>query len=345
MKKLARPLILLILGALTILLLVRLGDLEISLETLGQLEWRYLSLAIAIHYSGFLVRGLRWRILLAGLGHRLSYIYTTALLMAGWFVSALVPARLGDVARAAMLRRDYHISLAQGFASIATERALDILAILCLAFITALWALPGQTPPWVWQTIGGGALFLIVILTVLLTSPRLEPWLRERFSWPVYQKLVGFGFEFVHSIRQLGQKPGRLLLLTGQSLYIWLCDIFLMYFIILSFGETITLSIAAFTSMIVDLAAAVPIIPGAIGQFEGAGLAILSLFEISPQRSSPIILLNRFISFWTFIIVSGLITYLFGFAQALNSESLGPRGLSGTDKRATSREDTGRGLS
>ncbi len=34
------------------------------------------------------------------------------------------------------------------------------------------------------------------------------------------------------------------------------------------------------------------------------------------------ILLNRFVSFWTFILVSGAVTYLFGFSQALNPDKL-----------------------
>lgn len=322
MKRLTRLLVLVILGLLTILLLLRLGNIDISVETLRRIDPIYLTVAIAIHYSGFLVRGLRWQTLLAGLGHRLSYVYTTALLMAGWFVSALLPARLGDVARAAMLRRDHQISLASGFASIATERALDILAILCLAIIAALWALPGRTPVWVWQTIAGGAVFFFIALIVLLAMPKLEVWLINLFPWPLYKKLVGFGFNLLENIRQLGQKPGLLLVVVGQSFYIWLCDVFLMYFVFRSIGEMPLFSVSAFASMVVDLAAAVPIIPGAIGQVEGTAVGILSLFDISPQQSSLMIIINRFISFWTFIIVSGIMTYLFGFAQTLKTEAL-----------------------
>lgn len=322
MKRLARLLTILILGLLTILLLFRLGNIDISIETLRHIDPIYLTAAIAIHYSGFLVRGLRWRRLLSGLGYRLSYIYTTALLMAGWFVSALLPARLGDVARVAMLRRDHQISLAPGFASIATERALDILAILCLAITAALWALPGRIPLWIWQTIGGSAVFFFIALVILLTIPKVEVWLINLFPWPLYQKLAGFGFDLLGSIRQLGQKPGLLLVVVGQSLYIWSCDVFLMYFVFRSIGEIPLFSVSAFASMVVDLVAAVPIIPGAIGQVEGTALGILSLFDISPQQSSLMIIINRFISFWTFIIVSGIMTYLFGFAQTLKPEGL-----------------------
>jgi uncharacterized membrane protein YbhN (UPF0104 family) len=322
MNKLKRPLIIVILGLLTVLLLVRLARIDISLETLRRLNLNYLLLATVIHYSGFLVRGLRWQALLAGLGHRLSYRYTTALLLAGWFVSALLPARLGDVARAAMLRRDHQISLAAGFASIATERAFDIVAILVLAVLAAGWALPGRVPVWVWQVIGGGAGLLMVAFFMLLLVPRLEGPLRRLFPWTLYQRAVGFGFELLGRIRQLGQRPILLLIVIAESLYIWLCDVGLMYFIFLSIGAQVVPGMVAFTSMMVDLAAAVPIIPGAVGQFEGAAIGVLSLFAMPVEQSSFMVLLNRFISFWTFIVVSGIITYWFGFAQLLNVETI-----------------------
>jgi hypothetical protein len=322
MKRLTRPLILIVLGFLTILLLLRLGDIDISMATLRQINPAYMLVAIVIHYSGFVMRGWRWQKLLAGLGHRLGYPYTTALLMSGWFVSALVPARLGDVARAYMLRRDHNVAMSQGLASIATERALDILAILTLALVAATWALAGRTPPWIWQTIAGGSIFFGLAAVVLLVTPQLETWFLNLLPWTLYQKLARFGFDMLVSIRRLGQNPTLLLTVAGQSLYIWLCDVFLMYFVFLSIGATAPLSVSAFTSMTVDLAAAVPIIPGALGQVEGTALGVLSIFDIGTQQSSLMILLNRFVSFWSFILVSGAITYFFGFSQALQPEQL-----------------------
>ena len=46
-----------ILGILTLLALVRLGNIDISLDTLRRIQPGYLAVAIAVHYSGFAVRG------------------------------------------------------------------------------------------------------------------------------------------------------------------------------------------------------------------------------------------------------------------------------------------------
>ena len=317
MSRLSRPLIILTLGLLTILVLLRFTQIDLSWEILGQLTPGYLLPAVLIHYSGFAVRGWRWRRLLGGLGYSVGFGYATLLLLAGWFVSALLPARLGDAARVAMLRRDHQISVSDGIASIISERTLDMGVILGLATLTALWVLPDRTPPWVWQSIAGGALGLLVVGAGLALSPRLEGWLRGRLTWPPLSRLIEFGFTFLAGIRRLARNPRLLLLTLGESVYIWLCDILLMYLVFLSLRADIALSVAAFISMIVDLAVAVPIIPGAIGQFEGAAVGVSRLFEIEPQTAALMAILNRLISFWSFMVVSGILTYLFGFAQVL----------------------------
>jgi uncharacterized protein (TIRG00374 family) len=317
-----RLLTLLLLGFLTIVLLIRLGNIDLSLETLRHIRPGFVALAILIHYSGFLMRGDRWRRLLGALNHPLGLGYSTALVMAGWFVSALIPARLGDVARAWMLRRDHQIPMAEGLGSVALERALDVFAILLLALISATWSLAGRTPPAVWKTLAAGAALFVVTLLVLLSVPGLETRLYAISSGQRYQKIVRFGFELLRSIRIMARRPRLLALVAVQSIYIWSCDIFLALFIFYSLGLNIALSVAAFISMASDLAAAVPLVPGALGQVEATALALLALFDVDPTTGSLMILLNRFISFWTFILVSGLVTYAFGFARVLNADAL-----------------------
>lgn len=322
MKKYSRALIIFTLGLLTILGLLKIGNVEISPDTLRRINPAFLAMAVLVHYSGFAVRGWRWQKVLRGMGHRVSYRYATTLLVSGWFASALLPARLGDVLRASLLKRDHGVPLSHGFGSVATERTLDIFAILLLAAVAAVWALAGRTPAWVWQTLGGGITLVVALVVGLIAAPQLEGFFTELLPWQFYRKTVRFGFELLASIRQLGRNPHLLLTVAGQSLYIWLCDVFLMYFVMLSLGVVLPVSIAAFTGMTVDLAAAVPIIPGALGQVEGTALGVLSLFQIHPDQSSLIILLNRFISYWTFIIVSGAVAYFFGFSEAMKSSEL-----------------------
>ncbi len=308
-----------ILGILTLLALVRLGNIDISLDTLRRIQPGYLAAAIAVHYSGFAVRGDRWRRLLAAMGHRVSYGYAFALLLAGWFISALVPARAGDLARAGLLRRDHDVPVARGLGSIAAERAFDALALVLLAALAGAWALAGRTPAWVWQSAALMAGLAVVAVGGLIAVPRLESWLAGLVAWPLYQKALRFGFDLLRSIRALGRQPAALSIVAVQSVYIWLCDVLLAYLLLGGLGYPVSAPVAAFTAMAADLAVTVPLTPGAVGQFETAFVGLLALFAVPASQAGLAVLLNRFISFWTFIIFSGLVTYLSGLSRALGA--------------------------
>jgi len=311
----ARLILIVALGLLTLLLLVRLGEIDVSLDTLRRIQPGYLLAAIAVHYSGFLVRGDRWRRLLAAMGHRVKFGYAFSTLLAGWFISALVPARAGDFARAGLLRRDHDIPVAIGLGSVAAERAFDALALICLAMVAGAWALAGRTPAWVWQSAAATAGLFMVAIVGLVAVSRVEGWLMGLFRWSFYQKALRFGFDLLRSVRALGRHPIALTVVAAQSLTVWMCDVFLAYLLLRGLGTPLSLPVAAFTAMAADLAVTVPVTPGAVGQFEAAFVGLLALFAVPASQASLAVLLNRFISFWTFILFSGLVTYLAGLGR------------------------------
>jgi uncharacterized protein (TIRG00374 family) len=252
------------------------------------------------------------------------------LLIAGLFISSILPARAGDIGRIAMLKQDYQIPVSQGLASLATERALDVFAVLTLAIVGAIWSLQGRVPPQVMQLmIGSGVLFTFGLVGLLII-PNVEGWLRQPgWAWrvvpaairPFYQKAVDFGFAMIHGLRDLGQKPLALAAIVAESFGIWLFDALIVHLVLFSLGHRVSFSISLFSAMIGVLATIFPLMPGALGQFEAAVISLLTLLGIPAADSSLTVLLVRFISLWSFIPVSGLITYLFGFSHALSLNS------------------------
>lgn len=316
-----RVVILLGLGILTVVLLLTLGGGRASITALTEVNLAWIGVGLLIHYSGFAVRGLRWQQLLQALGHRLSWRYVTTLLLSGWFVSALLPARAGDLLRIALLRtptpRRPAIPVADGMGSIVMERASDMLALVVLGATVGFTLLRTQMPGWIVAAYGSAIVLLGLATVALLVAPPLLQWLRQRSTYPLWHKGLDLVAQLVQSLRALSRAPLLALLVLLESLYIWLCDGVLMWAVLKAMGIAAPLSSITFVALTVDIFAAVPLTPGGIGQIEAVNVALLALLPLPAFNLAAAVLLNRAISYWSFLLFSGVITFVAGIGQMM----------------------------
>lgn len=327
MKKYVHLIIILALSVLTIFGLLRLGNIEINFETLARLKWPWFLLAFVTFYASIIARGLRWQHILHTMDRPVPWLYSQTLLTAGLFLSSILPARAGDIGRVAMLKQDHQIPISKGVASLAAERALDVFSVLILAIIGAVWTLRERIPLQIMELMAGTGILLVIGVAGLLAVPSVEGWLRQPGGlWQVmpavlqrfYQKIIDFGFSLIHAIRGLGQKPLALAAIVAESFAIWLLDALIVHFVLFSLGTTVSFGVSLFSAMIGVLATILPLMPGALGQFEAAIISLLVLLGVPTAESSLTALLVRFISLWSFMPISGVITYVFGFSRALS---------------------------
>src|SRR5439155_16236101 len=123
-----------------------------------------LFLALLVYYLGFPLRGYRWRILLQGSGLSIRTRDATEIIFLSWLVNCVVPAKLGDVYRAWLLRSNYVVSLSRTFGTVFLERVLDLLAITVLALASGFWSFRSGLPPAV-QVLFGLGVVVVVVLT------------------------------------------------------------------------------------------------------------------------------------------------------------------------------------
>ena len=108
-------------------------------------------LAFVVFYLGFPLRGYRWSRLLRETGFVISVRNSVEILYISWFVNCVVPAKLGDVYRAYLLKMNSPASLSRTFGTVFIERILDIFAIAILGLAAGFWSfrsgLPDGDPP------------------------------------------------------------------------------------------------------------------------------------------------------------------------------------------------------
>ena len=127
--------------------------------------------AFGVFYLGFPLRGFRWALLLKATGFRIQVRDSTEILYLSWLVNCLVPAKLGDVYRAYLLRINSDASLSRTFGTVFIERILDIFTIAILGIAAGYWSFRNGLPPEV-QVLFGVAVVIVVLLAIALFTLR-----------------------------------------------------------------------------------------------------------------------------------------------------------------------------
>ena len=94
-----------------------------------------IGLSLILAFITYVSRAYRWKYTLHPLGYKSSFQNQYHSLMIGYLVNMTIP-RAGEFTRALMLKRSDNIPVAGSFGTIVTERIIDMLILLSIAFGT-----------------------------------------------------------------------------------------------------------------------------------------------------------------------------------------------------------------
>ena len=269
----------------------------------------FLVLAFLVYYLGFPLRGYRWQILLRGSGVDASLRDTTEIIFLSWLVNCVVPAKLGDVYRAWLVRLNYVVSLSRTFGTVFLERVMDLLAITTLALASGFWSFRSGLPPAVQLLFGLGVVVVVALAGGLFTMRNFGGRLIRKL--PIPHRLLEFYDRFEEGVFGsvvAGQIP-RLVILTGL---IWATEAGRLWFVIqaLGFGHEVQLGISGvfFVALSASLLTAVPFTPAGLGIVEAGVVGILTvIYNVPTTDALSIALVDRSISVLSIIVLGGLL--------------------------------------
>jgi uncharacterized protein (TIRG00374 family) len=262
-----------------------------------------LTLAVAIHYTTFIFRGARWRLLLQnaqGPNRRPpGVVYCSELTLLGWFANSVAWFRLGDAYRAHLYQNERQESFSRTVGTIVSERALDTVMVVALLLLSVPFLVSrGSFAPW---TVVGIALALQALLGITLflvwkSGDRLNRWLPAWMAERVQHFREGVTGSF-------GQWP--LVVLLG--LLGWLAEAARFYLVALALGMPLSLALVVFATLANSLLTLVPT-PGGVGAVESgvAGL-LVKLSSLAASGASALVLVDRAISYVSIILTGGII--------------------------------------
>ena len=308
-----RTIVSLVLPIVILILLVRAlpgFDLAALPGLVGRANPALLLAALAIYYVGFPLRGLRWTLLLRGTGYAIRPRDATEIIFISWLVNCLVPAKLGDVYRAYLLKINARVSLSRPFGTVFIERILDLFAITVLGLGAGFWSFRTGLPGQIQVVVAIGVAVVVILAAGLLTMRNFGRRILVRLPLPhgvveLYDKFENGVFGAV-GLRHLPP----LVVITGL---IWTTEALRLFLVVEALGIPgvhLGISGSFFVALIGSLLTAVPLSPAGLGIVELGVVGVMTAaYGLPVEVATTIALVDRSISVLS-IIVLGSIAYV-----------------------------------
>jgi uncharacterized membrane protein YbhN (UPF0104 family) len=269
-------------------------DLEEAAAAIGQASPGLLVLAVVIVLVDLSLRALRWHVLLLhveGAGARPPYRLAFGYLTLGFAANAVLPARLGDVARAVLAAGTFRTPRLAILGTVAIERISDGLTMLGLAILSSLVvasaselrALTGYAVAVGVAGLAAGAVGWVAVTRTRLAATRIGVLVNE-----IVGRLSAGGGALRHA--------GSAIAVVGLTGVLATSAILVAWTVLRAVGvELSPIETVLFLSGIA-LSLAIPAAPGSLGTYELVGVAIITGLGYSPEQGLATIFLMRVIT-------------------------------------------------
>ncbi|HET7091095.1 MAG TPA: lysylphosphatidylglycerol synthase transmembrane domain-containing protein [Anaerolineae bacterium] len=280
----------LIVSAAFLWLALRQLKLEEVFDILRAANYAWLLPGVAVYFVAVVARAWRWQTLLKPL-KVVSARRLFPVVVIGYMGNNIYPARIGELLRAYVLRRNEKISISSSLATVIVERLFDGLVVLLFVFLVlpsaqAQWDLP---EPMRALIAAGSLLFFAALVVFLALAARpdmasrvygflIVRLLPHRLRAPVGGLLDRFvtGLSALRDFRQV-------LVIFLITLVVWLVETTTYWLVMHAFPFEVPFATLMLMNGVANLVTTIPALPGYVGTFDLPGIAVLVAFGVDPE--------------------------------------------------------------
>ena len=254
-------------------------------------------LAAALGTATFPLRAIRWRPILDPVAPKLPYGKLWRATAIGMMINNVVPARVGEVARAFALSRSApEVPFTASLASLVVDRLLDAIVIFGLMFAAMLSPAFPQGAQLSGRPVASYAIFAVSVTIVGLAAMYVFILFPDRFLalWDAATRrlsptVAAKGRDTLLTLARglsVLRSPGRFAVVLWWTLLHWLCNALAFWVGFRAVGMNLPFSAALFLQGIVAIGVAVPQAPGFFGVFENfARIGLAGIYGVSADAA------------------------------------------------------------
>ncbi|MDM8517528.1 lysylphosphatidylglycerol synthase transmembrane domain-containing protein [Desulfobacterales bacterium HSG16] len=314
---------------------------HVELDKLGQYlasvnYWWIVPSVIAV-LASFLLRALRWKIILTPAG-KVGFFEAYHPLIIGFMINCILPGRVGEAIRPLILKKKKGIPFTAGLASVATERAFDIVMlgiIMGYVFFTVnmdpdlnivfgkyrldremLAAIVNGMVKLLILLVLGMILICIekvraIIRILIMASPNLLFFAPSDFKYRIASRFCHPVANMVDNLAKgfsLLKEPSKIFVCLLLSTLIWILSAVSWYAMSKGCpGIGLNFLEVSAVMVIVCVFIALPSVPGYWGIWEAGGVFGMALFGIESQEAAGFTLANHAIQIIP-VVIAGIIS-------------------------------------
>jgi len=259
-----------------------------------------LLVAFILHYTTFIFRGARWRLLLINVQRGESPNPTIwncgGLILVSWFVNCITVLRIGDLYRAHLYSTETGHSLSQTIGTVLAERIVDVFIMFGLLILASVWMVyAGVDTPWIFVVLASSVPFFLAIVLLGMN------FFRERLS-----RFLPFSLAEAYSRFHRGALGSyeRLPVILLLGLLGWLAEAGRLFLVIQALGFDVSISLVLFATLANSLFTLFPI--GGLGITEFGVAEILSGMLVKTAAGS-VVIVDRTLSYLSVLVLGGIL--------------------------------------
>jgi hypothetical protein len=299
----------------------------------------YLIAAVLIISTGYLLRAIRWKVLLAPITESsLKELFATTTV---GYAAIFLVGRAGEIVRPMWLpMRDHRVRPSAALVTLGLERIFDMAALTCFFAFNLLWFTPqpGREAEFEfvevagWLMMAGIVLGFLALIVFQRISGRVIDWTERvttRTWFPARLQKI-----FISILRQLSSALSMLrnwretLIVSLWTLSLWLAIAVPTWLVLLAFDMPFTFSESLFIMGIASVSSIIPTPGGAAGAFHtGTGLAIVFLNNTLRTEDVAAVAIAMHLVYFAPAVFFGLYYFIHGdisierFRRLLSSEN------------------------
>ena len=260
--------------------------------TIQHAHWWYLIPNLIMVVGVMFIRAWRWRLILRPVGD-VPYARVYSSTMIGFMVNNVLPARLGEVARAVSLGAKTGLSRSAALATIIIERVYDSLTLLIFLWLVFAFSRISELTEvsrisylgWVFLAVNIGLILILALLQYRNAAVvRAITWLTKPFPERHRERAREVTVKFAKGLR-IHHNWSTTLGVVASSLVLWFLMGISNYFIFLALGfDHLPWEASFVVLVVVSLMISIPSTAGYVGVFHWATQISLAVYGLKESQ-------------------------------------------------------------